>query len=55
MNSFHDWGTGRGVAAFALGYMLVCIAMKTLALDTLSDESRQRSMWDNPARLYGLG
>jgi len=27
---------------------------ETLALETLSDESRRRIMWDNPARLYGL-
>ena len=28
---------------------------ETLALDTLSAESKTRIMWDNPARLYGLG
>jgi predicted TIM-barrel fold metal-dependent hydrolase len=159
VNSFHDWAAGRGVAAFALGYMLVSMAMigggvlerfpqlrvvfleagcgwlpymldrmqsgiqgsnrsaarfipmqgltmhpadyfrrqcfvasdpddpdigyaieqlgdecivtatdfghpegrgymqaidETLALETLSDDSRRRIMWDNPARLYGL-
>ena len=160
VNHFHDWALGRGVAAFALAYMLVCMAMigggvlerfprlrlvfleagcgwlpytldrmqagiqgsnraksrfipmqglsmhpadyfrrqcfvasdpddpdlahtidqlgdgcivtasdfghpegrgyleaigETLALDTLSAESKTRIMWDNPARLYGLG
>lgn len=27
VNNFHDWAAGRGVAAFALGYMLVAMAM----------------------------
>ena len=27
---------------------------ETLALPGLSDETRRKIMWDNPARLYGL-
>ena len=28
---------------------------ETLAIPGISDESKRKIMWDNPARLYGLG